>query len=357
MMRALLALSDNIYLTPYLNFYTELLEKAGYQFTVFYWDKNQNEEPKSATYIRFRYEAKGKTKKILGYLKYRKNLLNVINNGTFDLIIPLHSVVYICLYRLLLNKYRSRFVFDIRDYSYERFFLFRKIERDLANGSQINIISSKGYVNFLPKAEYHVVHNIPRVDCSKYIQTENRKGKLNLSFIGLIRFMDQNKKIISFFQGDDRFNLSFIGTNAEQLREYCDQIGAKNVTLIGTFDSSKTLDYYNNADAILNLYGNHTPLLDYALSNKLYFSASTYKPILVCEDTYMEKIAKEYKIGFTLRMIDPKEKDALYSYLVNLDRTDFIRNCDKFMEMAVQEDRATRNELLNRIKMSDNRPN
>lgn len=350
-MKALLVLSDNIYLTPYLSFYKDILEKGGYQFTVFYWDKNQNEEPESDRYIRFQYDAKDKISKILGYLKFRKTLLDLIKKGKYDIIIPLHSVVYICLYRLLKNKYKHRFIFDIRDYSYEKYALFRKMEKDLANKSLINIISSKGYINFLPKAEYFIVHNIPRVDCSRYVQTENRNGTMNLSFIGLIRFMEQNKKIIRFFQGDNRFNLSFIGTNAEQLREYCEQIGAKNVELIDTFDSSKTLDYYQKADAILNLYGNHTPLLDYALSNKLYFSASTYKPILVCEDTYMEKIATEYGIGFTVRMTDPKERDALYSFLINLDRPLFIDNCINFMKMAIQEDRETHVELLNRLTM------
>jgi hypothetical protein len=336
-MKALLVLSDNIYLTPYLKFYTGVLEEAGYQYKILYWDKNGNEAFNEDSCIRFSNSAKDKVGKVMGYLKFRKYVLETIKNGDFDLIIPLHSIVLICLYNTLKNRYSGRFILDIRDYSYEKFPPYRKIERDLVKKSIMNIISSKGYIHFLPKAEYSIVHNIPRVDCSQYRQTVNSSGIMNLSFIGLIRFMDQNKKIIRFFHGDDRFHLSFVGTNAEKLQEYCNHIGADNVSLIGTFDSSKTLDFYKDADAILNLYGNHTPMLDYALSNKLYFSASLYKPILVCEDTYMEKVSQKYQLGFTLRMKDEKERDDLYSYLTSLNRVVFIKKCDEFMEMAIQE--------------------
>lgn len=65
----------------------------------------------------------------------------------------------------------------------------------------------------------------------------------------------------------------------------------------------------------------------------------------------MEKISAEYGIGFTVKMNDPKERDALYSFLTNLDRPLFIDNCINFMKMAIQEDRETHVELLNRLTM------
>ena len=42
-MRVLFILSDNIYLTPYFNFYKELLKKLSIDYDVIYWDKNINE--------------------------------------------------------------------------------------------------------------------------------------------------------------------------------------------------------------------------------------------------------------------------------------------------------------------------
>ena len=99
----------------------------------------------------------------------------------------------------------------------------------------------------------------------------------------------------------------------------------------------------------MNLYGNHTPLLDYALSNKLYFAALLYKPILVCEDTYMEKVSIENGFGFVLPMKDESEKDYLVSYVQNLDRKKLIKNCDSFMDRISLEKQKTEIELEKRI--------
>lgn len=349
-MKVLFVLSDNIYLTPYLDFYISLLNEINCEYKILYWDKNDNEPTKEDNHIRYEYRANDKVGKVKGYIYFRKFILAEIRREHFDIIIPLHSILLFILYDVLKNKYKGCYVIDIRDYSYERLGIFRKIEDVLTKQSNINIVSSRGYFNFLPKGKYYVTHNIPRTNCDNYKQFENPSGRpINLSFIGLIRFMDQNKRIIDFFKSDSRFHLNFIGTHAEYLDTYCHNVNAKNVTLIGTFGATKTLEFYKESDAILNLYGNHTPLLDYALSNKLYYAAILYKPILVCEDTYMEEVSQRYRIGFTLRMKDDKERDQLYRYITELDRTAFIKNCDRFMKDSIEEDNKTRDELKARL--------
>lgn len=311
-MRALLILADNVYLTPYLRFYTSILEEIHYDYSVVYWDKNNNEIIEDERYVSFSSDNTNKFGKIIGYLKYRKFVMDIFEKRDFDVIIPLHAIVSFIFYPLLIKLYKNRYIYDVRDYSYERFCLFRLVQKKLVKLSLINIISSEGYKNFLPKAEYFITHNIPITDLSAYKQTENKTTlPIQISYIGLIRFMEQNKRIIQFFKNDKRFHINFIGTNAETLQPYCKENGVENVTLIGTFNPTDTLSYYNKTDLIMNLYGNHTPLLDYALSNKLYYAASLHKPILVCEDTFMETISEKYDIGFTLRMSDLDEKEKL----------------------------------------------
>ncbi|EJG71821.1 capsular polysaccharide biosynthesis protein Cps4G domain protein [Streptococcus pneumoniae 2081074] len=119
--------------------------------------------------------------------------------------------------------------------------------------------------------------------------------------------------------------------------------------MVDTFQPKDTMSFYKNTDAVLNLYGNHTPLLDYALSNKLYFAALLYKPILVCEDTYMEKVSIENGFGFVLPMKDESEKDCLALYIQNLDRKQLIKNCDNFMDRISLEKQKTEIELEKRI--------
>ena len=82
---------------------------------------------------------------------------------------------------------------------------------------------------------------------------------------------------------------------------------------------------------ILNLYGNNSPNLDYALSNKLYYSAIYYMPILVCPNTFMATIVKKYGLGFVFDKDDENILDSLYEYYNNLDWKEYINNCDKFI--------------------------
>ncbi|MDB1944455.1 capsular biosynthesis protein [Clostridium tertium] len=348
---ALIVLADNIYLTPYINLYISILNRLNINYKVIYWDKNNNEYINDSRYIRYSYKDRSKVSKIIGYIKYRSLIINNLKKKNYTIIIPLHGIVSFILFDVLMLKFKNRYIYDIRDYSYEKLLIYRIIQRILVNNSMINIISSKGYKEFLPKGEYFITHNIPYNDYKKYKQYEKSScSKISISYIGLIRFMEQNKRILRFFKNDNRFHLNFIGTNAMGLKEFCERNNIYNVTLKDTFNSSETLNYYKDTDLIMNLYGNKTPLLDYALSNKLYYSACLYKPILVCEGTYMEKISKEYGIGFTLSMNNIEEKDILYKYIFEMKRNKFIDNCNIFMKEVYEENSKLEIELTNRLE-------
>ncbi|HFU4214690.1 TPA: capsular biosynthesis protein, partial [Streptococcus suis] len=129
-----------------------------------------------------------------------------------------------------------------------------------------------------------------------------------------------------------------------------DENNIKNVKLLDTFKPEDTLKLYQETDLILNLYGNKTPLLDYALSNKLYYAATLYKPILVCPETFMEKMVKKYNIGYSLSLEKEDEKDALFDYIKKLDRKKFILNCDKFMHKVNFENKLFEKLLIDRIE-------
>lgn len=355
-MKALIILADNIYLTPYIKFYTTILDSEEIDYDIVYWDKNNKEKIIGKRYFRFVCDGEKKSDKVIGYLKYRKYIKNLIKQNSYFALIPLHAVIYFIIFDVLNNKFKGKYIFDVRDYSYEKSLIYRWMQKRLAENSIINIISSKGYKAFLPDGEYYVSHNIPYGNYKKYKQLSNTENLvIQLSYIGLIRFMEQNKKILLFFKNDKRFHLNFIGTNAKQLEEFCDVNEIKNATFIDTFDSKDTLEFYKSTDLIMNLYGNHTPLLDYALSNKLYYSACLYKPILVCEDTYMEKISTEYNIGFTLKMEKEKEKDDLYNYIKCLDREKYIKNCDLFMEDVFKDIAELEEKTIERLREIKNR--
>lgn len=352
-MKIAIILSDNVYVTPYLTFYINILEKAGIDYIVIYWDKSNSESISDNRYFRFTFNNSGKFARAAGYFAFRQVILNLLKAKKIDFIISLHSQVAALLVDKLVCNYKHRYIYDIRDYSYEKFYAFRMIQRKLVKHSCLNIISSLGYKSFLPNATYWVCNNVPPLLDPNYKQYENwNDEKIVISYIGSIRFMEQNKKIIRFFKNDARFHLNFIGRNALKLKNFCEQNDIQNITLIDEFKSADTLKFYLKTDMIMNLYGNHDPLLDYALSNKLYYAAYLYKPILVCKDTYMERITNQFKLGMSLSLDDEKERDDLYNYYKNLNRKKFIYTCDAFWRTIEMENEKLRRKIFSELVKS-----
>ena len=327
----------NFYLTPYFSNYVN-----GYDidYDVAYWDRSFLAESIQGSINTFRFTTKrysdseSKIIKLFKYFRFSSFAKKILKNNHYDGVIFLQTTIAVFLSSFLKKRYPHKYIVDIRDYSFEHFRLFRHLEKKAINNSFFSTISSIGYKKFLPPFDYVLVHNYHPIsnDIKNAFFTRNRDNKsINISFIGLIRFMDQNKKIINYFKNDCRFTLSFIGKNALELKEYIDKNDINNVYLYDYFDSNRTLDFYSKTDIIMNLYGNNTPLLDYAVSNKLYYSASLYMPILVCPNTFMEELSKQFKLGFSLDMADKENINRLYEWFVGIDRAAFKKECDAFI--------------------------
>ncbi|WDU82056.1 hypothetical protein [Caloramator sp. Dgby_cultured_2] len=106
-MHALILLADNIYLTPYISFYFNVLDKLNIDYKIIYWDKNNNEDIKNPRYMRFSYKYKSKISKILGYIKFRKSIIDEINRNNYTIVVPLHSILAFILFDLLIFNFKK----------------------------------------------------------------------------------------------------------------------------------------------------------------------------------------------------------------------------------------------------------
>lgn len=333
-------LATNMYIAPYLAKYTALLTN----FDIIYWNRdNVTEEcqlankeyvynhPLSASIPRY--------KKLESFIKYKFYVEKILKENNYDRLIILVTNLAIILSDLLLTKYKNRYVVDIRDYFMENNPLIYFIEKEVIAKAKAVVISSEGYKNFLPKHNYYVAHNDQKI-CDSIVRN-NRvqvdRKELTMSFIGVIRYFEQDKKTILRFANKQQFKLRYIGKDAMKLRDFIDSHKITNVELIGNFPQEEAIKYYEQTDLILNLYGNHDPNLDYALSNKLYFAAKLGKPILVCPETYMEKIVSLYNIGFTCNLEDENIADKLLAYYKNIEWNDFYSGCDKFLKTVKKD--------------------
>lgn len=333
---------------PYLLKYTELLNC---DYDIIYWNRYGVIENSNAAeqYVLEYQLPKGSTKlrKLIGYLKFKALAEKILCENDYEKLILLSGNVAVLLKNVLLAKYRGRYIIDIRDYFMENNKLYFNAENTLIDNSALAVISSAAYKNFLPEHDYVLAHNSPILTenqirsfrAKKDSQRANRnEDPVVLSFIGGVRFFEQDKKVLSYFANDERFFLRYIGAGADLLRKHCEKNDIKNVYLHDRFPPEQTLGFYETTDVILNLYGNGTPLLDYALSNKLYYAATLGLPILVCPGTHMEEVAVGNGFGFMFDLNDPIAKDMLYLYYRKIDWENFYKHCDEFLTKVHQDE-------------------
>lgn len=333
---------DNLYLFPYFKRYLPYVK----DYDVIFWNRSDIEEKTQAknSYI-FRSPSRNKYQKLLGYIRFSRFVAKILKKNKYERIVLLHTPLAVLIEKLLCTQYAGRYLLDIRDYSYEGFRWYYEREKKLIKHAGLNVISSKGYTTFLPPGNYIPVHNDNIIKHSSIEAARERfstqRRPIVISNIGLIRFHQQNKKLIQTFKNDLRFEIRFIGQGANELADFCKEQKVENVRLTDYFAPEQTVEHFAQSDVIFNLYGNHTPLLDFALSNKLYYAAKFCRPILVCPDTYMQKVSTGF--GYTMDLDAPHVADDFYLYYTAINKEDMQKSCDNFLENVHEE-----NENFNR---------
>lgn len=330
----------NIYLSPYLNQYTRIIND---NYDIIYWDReNLNEiiPGNNINIYRFQKSFSNKASKIKNYLLFKRYIKTILKKQNYDCIVFLQTLGAILTGSFLAKKYNRRYVIDIRDYSYEGNKYIYSIEKKLIRHSRFCVISSEGYKKFLPPKDYIIAHNIRELDSretNRIRKREKNNKTLNIAFIGYVNYHDQHKKLLLNLKNDNRFILTFIGTKALELKQFCIQNKIKNVKFGDRFNPEEILKLYENVDLVNNLYGNHTPTLDYALSNKLYFAAELNIPILTCCDTFMSEISHKYDFGIDVDVNNPRCGDLIIDKYNKIDWERLTIGCEKFLDKVRNE--------------------
>lgn len=308
---------DSINVTPYFKYYKELTSEP---FDIIYWNRGKGDNSTGARKV-FSYNhpvdhaktVKWAKQLLTGYLGFRRFAENLLSKNNYRVVVLLTGNAAVLLSRVLLKKYKHRYIVDIRDYFLEKNPIYKVIEDKVLDESALNIISSPAYRNFLGDHFFQVMHNTP--PSLKSYEPDSGKQKRSLPFvlaaIGTAKNIALDKAVLNYFANDERFHLRFYGRGYEILEEYCKDNNINNATIIGEFNAKQTLSFYQDVDVIMSMYGSKKIHFKYQLTNKLYYSVALSIPILVSPDTYMENVVRKYNLGFALDLNNPTMKEKI----------------------------------------------
>ena len=342
----------NIYVLPYAKTYIDAIRNKGAECTLIFWDRDTSDGVHDnyrgciiKSFQKLCTNESPAIDKIRGYIEGVRFFNRVLMESNYDGVVFLQTHAAVACMQTLLKKYRNRYIVDIRDWTLEHIPIYKFIERKCIIKSFCTVLSSPAYKSFLPDYSYTIAHNFTPFfsdNIEKWrssLDFKNKKEIISISFVGTIRFVDMDKKILSLFANDSRFKINYFGIGSEILKKYCQDNEIMNVEFYGSFSPEMTESFYNETDLINNLYGNHNNYLDYALSNKLYHAIQFYKPILVCPHTYMEKIILEYGLGFVFDVDNKTEPDRLFEWYHSFDADGFVSGCKKFLETVIKDNK------------------
>lgn len=323
-----IASMENVKRVPYVSQYIKCLNGKSFDFV--FWDRDCTGDDVGANRnfayrhkvrhgepsLRQRYE------KLTGYIGFRRFAARVLENGDYERVVCLTGNCAVLVSRVLLDKYRGRFVIDIRDYWHEDNRRYHDAEQRLIEASAFPVISSPAYRQFLGEHDFRIMHNSQILTPEEIAVTEHpHEAPFHVVCVGAAKNLAYDRRVIDCFANDERFRLSFRGRGYDRLGGYIAERGINNAEVTGEFDFSRTMEMYRDADIVLSMYGSGSPYWDYALANKLYFAAQLGLPILVCERTAMADMVNEYDLGIAFDPANSSAKDHI-AHLFNRDVTE-----------------------------------
>lgn len=301
-----IVLGSNIHWAPYYYRYERLLQDEKCPFDLIYWNREGIKEESAANLISFNVPDVSNNKdplKVFKFIRFSRFVQRTIEREKYDKLIFLgtHGCAVSFCATYLAKHYRDKIWIDIRDDEYEWFPPFYWGEKKSIDASYATAISSYRYTKFLPPHDYLYIHNIdPNASQmqQQYVQVPEN-NVIRISFIGNVRYYEQNTKLIEQLGNDKRFRLQFFGKGSDRIQKYCEENGIHNTSFFGFFPQNETLRFYEQTDIINNNYGNETLNLQTALSNKLYYALFLRLPLLVSENTFMEELTKQFDLSFS----------------------------------------------------------
>ena len=222
MIKVLLLGFGKIAYMPYMNFYLDTLQGKDIQFELIYWDRDGKPDAeiphsisKAYKFEEYLEEQLSFKRKLKYFVKYRRFALDILKHNTYDRIFVLHTTPGLTLLDYLVRKYKGHYLLDFRDVSYEYISVYRKLVGILSKNSAVTFVSSNAFRKFLPsRKKVLTIHNYMEDSLNHKMlrkQDVRERDVIRISYWGLVRQVEVNKKLMDALGNDSRFELHYYG--------------------------------------------------------------------------------------------------------------------------------------------------
>ena len=333
---------------PYLNLYLDNIDVEKNDVHLMYWDRDGGSDksvPSSVKVHIFRKSLEDelpKYKKSGAFWQFTNAAKKLIKKEKFDFIISLTSIPTVLISPLLLRKYKEKYIFDYRDYTFEWLKPYKTLIAKLVEGSAMTVYSSEKHLDFLPESKkLFIAHNFIKssLEYRKEKTDEKSDGQpIRISYWGILRNEEFNKNVIDKFADDPRFEISFYGKKqqtVENLEAYCKQNNINNVHFYGEYQEEDRYTFAENTDILYNLYS-VSGTEGMAMGNKFFDGVIFGIPQICTKGSYMGKKAEEYGVGCAVDVESETLSDDVYKYYCTVKEKEFNANCDVVVNNIIE---------------------
>lgn len=237
-------------------------------------------------------------------IKKRKEI-DVIHS--FDLDTGLISLFFSKIFKKKYNYHIADFYVDSRSgLSNKIKTIVKKLEFWVINNAENTIICTDERINQISGSDpkkIHVIHNVPMINPKMIdVAEKNKKNtkRIIICYIGTLsstRFLEEILKYVSLNPLVE-LTIGGYGPFEKVVIEYSQRYS--NITFLGEVTYTDSFKYYSEADIMVAMYNPSQKNHRYSAPNKVYEAILLEKPIIVAENTGIDKLVKKLNIGFVI---------------------------------------------------------
>ncbi len=309
--------ANNICYSPYIRFYSDILDKAQIPYILIYPDRNGTQDlwpgPKYAV------PWNKSIPSIANYALYTGKVKKILRRNDVEKVVVLTSINAVYLSFYLKRKHKGKYIVDVRDFTYENNRGYALLEEKAFKYAGLRVISSKRFEDFLPRFDYLVCHNISVSGDPFEPKKVFHDGRIRITYVGSMAYEKNVRRLIELVKSDQRFEFYIYGGGPHQkaISDAVEEAANERVKYFGPYLPEEKNKIIEEASILFNVYGNNSQLLKCALSNKLYDSFYYHRMILNSTNTYMEEMSGIG--GYSIDIETLMNLDGVYQWYMGVD--------------------------------------